>query len=36
MGWSKHHKTGLVYYAPQGCDRVYTLFCNSFGGNYAY
>lgn len=36
MGWSEHHKIGLVYYAPQGCDRGYILFCNSFGGNYAY
>ena len=36
MGWSEHHKIGLVYYAPQGCDRGYTLFCNSFGGDYAY
>ena len=36
MGWSEHHKIVLVCNAPQGCGRGYTLFCNSFGGNYAY
>ena len=25
MGWSNHHKNGLIHYAPQNCYRGYTL-----------
>ena len=32
MGWSSHHPTGLIYYAPQHCYRGYTLTTNSRGG----
>ena len=35
MGWSNHHPTGLIYYAPQHCYRGYTLTANSRGGNNA-
>ena len=35
MGWSSHHPTGLIYYAPQHCYRGYTLTSNSRGGYHA-
>ena len=35
MGWSSHHPTGLIYYAPQHCYRGYTLTNNSRGSLYA-
>ena len=25
MGWSKHHKNGLIYYSPRECNLGYTL-----------
>jgi len=31
MGWSLHHPTGLIYYAPQSCYRGYTLYSNLWG-----
>ena len=31
MGWSSHHATGLIYYAPQHSYRGYTLFTPSSG-----
>ena len=33
MGWSSHHATGLIYYAPQHCYRGYTLFTTN-GANH--
>ncbi len=35
MGWSSHHPTGLIYYAPQHCYRGYTLTSGSRGGHHA-
>ncbi len=35
MGWSRHHPTGLIYYAPQHCWRGYTLTSN-VGGSHAH
>ena len=34
MGWSKHHKDGLIYYSPQDCSQGYTLVTPT-GGNSA-
>ena len=34
MGWSKHHKNGLIYYSPQKCSQGYTLVTPT-GGNFA-
>ena len=34
MGWSKHHKQGLIYHAPQATDPGYTLFTTN-GGNFS-
>ena len=34
MGWSQHHKDGLIYYAPQHSFRGYTLTSN-VGGKWA-
>jgi len=31
MGWSKHHKNGLIYYAPQHCYQGYTLVTTTSG-----
>ena len=33
MGWSKHHKNGLIYYSPQKCSQGYTLVTPT-GGNF--
>ena len=33
MGWSNHHRNGLIHYAPQHCYRGYTLLTTN-GGNY--
>ena len=35
MGWSRHHPTGVIYYAPQHCYRGYTLTSN-VGGKHAH
>ena len=34
MGWSQHHKNGLIHYAPQHSFRGYTLTTN-VGGRWA-
>ena len=34
MGWSTHHSTGLIHYAPQHSYRGYTLVTGS-GGHHA-
>ena len=34
MGWSQHHRNGLIYYAPQHSFRGYTLTTN-VGGKWA-
>ena len=34
MGWSKHHKNGLIYHAPQACYPGYTLITTN-GGDFA-
>ena len=34
MGWSKHHKNGLIYHSPDDCCQGYTL-VTSTGGNFA-
>ena len=31
MGWSTHHPTGLIHYAPQNSYRGYTLVANVGG-----
>ena len=31
MGWSLHHPHGLIYHAPQYCQRGYTLYSNLRG-----
>ncbi len=31
MGWSTHHRNGLIYYAPQHSYRGYTLITSSRG-----
>ena len=36
MDRSKRHPLGLIQYEPGHCYRGYTLFCNNFGGHYAY
>jgi hypothetical protein len=36
MGWSKHHRRGLIYAAPQRCASGYTLLANVSGGYDAY
>ena len=36
MGWSTHHPTGLIYYAPQHAYRGYTLTANSRGSTDSY
>ena len=36
MGWSKHHRRGLIYAAPQRCYNGYTLLANVSGGYDAY
>lgn len=33
MGWSKHHRNGLIYHSPQDCYEGYTL-VTSTGGNF--
>ena len=33
MGWSSHHKDGLIYHAPRNCYRGYTLLTTN-GSNY--
>ena len=35
MGWSVHHRIGLLHYAPQLSFRGYTLVCNA-RGDYAH
>ena len=35
MGWSLHHKTGLIHYAPQHSFRGYTLLATNRGGTHA-
>ena len=35
MGWSSHHKNGLIYYNPQNSYRGYTLVATNRGGCYA-
>ena len=35
MGWSSHHKNGLIYYNPQQSYRGYTLVATNRGGKYA-
>ena len=35
MGWSRHHKTGLIHYAPQHSFRGYTLLTTNRGGTHA-
>ena len=35
MGWSRHHPTGVIYYAPQHWYRGYTLTSN-VGGKHAH
>ncbi len=34
MGWSKHHKNGLIYHSPQDCYQGYTLVTPT-SGNFA-
>ena len=34
MGWSKHHKQGLIYHAPQATNPGYTLITTT-GGKFA-
>ena len=31
MGWSKHHKVGLIHYDDKQIETGYTLFCNAAG-----
>ena len=35
MGWSLHHKTGLIHCSPQQAYRGYTLFSTNRGGYHA-
>ena len=35
MGWSSHHKSGLIYYDSQRSYRGYTLVATNRGGSYA-
>ena len=35
MGWSLHHKSGLIHYAPQHSFRGYTLLTTNRGGTHA-
>jgi len=35
MGWSLHHKSGLIHYAPQHSFRGYTLLTTNRGGAHA-
>ena len=35
MGWSSHHKNGLIYYNPQLSYRGYTLVATNRGGSFA-
>ncbi len=34
MGWSKHHKNGLIHHSPQDCCQGYTLVTTT-RGNFA-
>ena len=36
MGWSRHHKNGLIYYNPNQSCRGYTLVANNRGGSCAH
>ena len=35
MGWSRHHKIGLIHYNPQQSYRGYTLVATNRGGYHA-